>query len=144
MINLISEFLKDKSPVIVGISRNKDAWGNVLFRTFLKNDYKPIPVSRSCQEIEGVCSFTSINEIPQKAINLICSVPSNEVEQILASAEKGKIKSIWFVLGSKPKNIKQIAREKEIEIIYGYCPMMFLNRKGIHKFHYLLKSWFSS
>jgi len=144
MNNIISEFLKDKSPVIVGVSSSNNAWGNELFRVFLKNDYNPIPVSRSCQEIEGVRSFASVNEIPQQALNLVLSVPSKEAEKILTSAEKGKIKSVWFVLGSKPKNINEIAKEKEIEIIYGYCPMMFLNRKGVHKFHYSLKSWFSS
>ncbi len=144
MKNIVNEFLQDKTPIIVGISTNKDAWGNELFRLFLKNGYKPVPVSRSCEEIEGIHSFTSINEIPQQSLNLIISVPPREAEKILLGAEKGKIKSAWFAFGSKPKNIAQIASEKGIEIIYGYCPMMFLNRKGIHKFHYLIKSLFTS
>ncbi|HOK13544.1 MAG TPA: CoA-binding protein [Candidatus Kapabacteria bacterium] len=144
MQNKVNEFLKDSSPVIIGVSTNKNAWGNELFRLFFKNGYKPIPISRSCNEIEGIRTFASIDDLPQQSLNLIFSIPPKETEKILLDAEKGKIKSAWFVFGSKPNNISQIAAEKDIEIIYGYCPMMFLNRKGIHRFHYLIKSWFSS
>jgi predicted CoA-binding protein len=112
MNNIISEFLKDKSPVIVGVSSSNNAWGNELFRVFLKNDYNPIPVSRSCQEIEGVRSFASVNEIPQQELNLVLSVPSKEAEKILTSAEKGKL-SLFGCFRYKPKNIMKLPKKKK-------------------------------
>jgi|GEM_PF-2249925 predicted CoA-binding protein len=144
MENLIKEFLLDKHPVIIGISSRDDAWGNELFKLFLDKGYQPIPLGYRKDAFLGSICKNDINEIPENSLNVIFSISANEAKKIVYNVEKGKIKTAWFVFGSFSKQIMQLAKEKEINVIHGYCPMMFLNGKGIHKFHYWIKKLFNS
>lgn len=144
MENLINEFFLNKNPVILGISRSKNSWGNTLFQLFLDKGFFPIPVGKNTNSILGYTCKRDLNEIPENSLNVIFSIPSKETENIFANIEKRKINIAWLSAGSYTKKIIQIAKEKEIKVIYGYCPLMFLNGKGVHKFHYWLKKLFNS
>lgn len=136
-------FLDDKSPVIVGVSNNKAQWGNELFRTFINAGYNPKPVGNNVEEVEGVSCYSSIDEINEDSNNLLLAVSKSNAEEILDSLKPFQYKMVWFANGSKSKRGLELAEAKGMKVIYGYCPLMFLNGRGIHKFHYTIKRLFS-
>lgn len=143
MEETVKSFLEDKSPVIVGVSNNKAKWGNELFRTFINAGYNPKPVGKNVGEVEGVSCFSSIDEIPEESNNLLLAVSKSNAEEILNRLKPFQYKTVWFANGSKSKRGLELAEAKGMKAIYGYCPLMFLNGRGIHKFHYTLKKLFS-
>ncbi len=143
MEDIIKQFLQDKSPVIIGISKNGKQWGNELFRAFRRAGFSPVPIGRSVSEIDGVSCYSSIKEPSIKSKNLLLAVSKSNAETILEGAELGQFQAVWFANGSKSKRGIKLAQAKGIQPIYGYCPLMFLNSRGIHKFHYTLKKIFA-
>lgn len=143
MEKAINEFLADKNIAIVGISAKKEKWGNELLRNFIKKEYSPIPVSNTVSEAEGIQCVKSISDLPDDVSHLIFAVSKSTSSALLDTIKPGRFKSIWFVYGSKSPEVLLKAESKGMETIYGYCPMMFIDGKGIHKFHYTLKKIFS-
>lgn len=138
----INEFLDDKKPAIVGISTKKEQWGNELLRNFLKAGYSPVPISKTAKSAEGLKCVERIEELSTDTTRLVFAVSKKASVELLERVEPGRFKQIWFVYGSKNADIVKMTEEKGIEAIYGYCPMMFLDGTGIHKFHYTIKKLF--
>ncbi len=143
MEKLIQEFLANKKLAVIGVSRNNKKWGNEMLRLFIKNNYEVYPVSNNAEQAEGIQCFKNAGELPSDVRNLIISIPKPATQKLLESIEKDRFDIIWFVYGSQNKEILDLAIQKNIRVIYGYCPMMFLNRTGLHKFHYIIKRAFS-
>ncbi len=142
MKELINKFLEDKSPAIIGISGTSNKWGNDLVLEFKNKGYSPIPVGKNATEIHNIKCVQQIEDIPADVKNVIFSVSKQASESIIDSLPDGRFDTIWFTFGSKNKAIVEKAKAKRINVIYGYCPFMFLDGTGIHKFHYTLKKIF--
>jgi len=142
MTNLIKKFLEDKSPAIIGISGKSHKWGNDLILEFQKNGYTPIPVGKNAEVVHNIKVIKSVERLPEHTKNVIFSISKSAAESIIDSLPSGRFETIWFTFGSKNKQIIEKAKSKNIQVIYGYCPFMFLDGTGIHKFHYTLKRIF--
>jgi len=58
---------------------------------------------------------------------------------------KKTMKNFWMIKGmgkgAFTEEVLQKCKKKGIEVVYGFCPMMFPG-EGIHKFHYRLRNKF--
>jgi len=63
------------------------------------------------------------------------------VDQCIGTA----IKRIWMIRGvgkgAYSEKAHKICREQGIEVVYGFCPLMFYG-DGMHKFHFWLRKNF--
>lgn len=143
MKELIEQFLKDSSPAIVGISPKQGNWGTELLKNFLSKGYSPIPVGKSISTVEGLPVVGDVSDLPASTRNVIFAVSSKNAGAIIDQLPKGRFDSVWFVYGSKSTDVLSKAEAKGMKAIYGYCPLMFIDGTGIHKFHYMLKKIFS-
>lgn len=146
MKTLIDEFLTDKTPVIVGVSRDKMKWGHMLFTTLIKKGYKPVPVNQNASEIEGEKCYTSVSAINGKTENVIISVPGKKTDSILKDCVKAGVKRVWMHQGggsgAYSKVGHQFCKDNNIKVIYGFCPMMFYAKGGMHSIHFFFKKLF--
>jgi len=98
MINL-NNFFKPKSVVIVGVSRNPNKVGHVLFRNLLDGGYQGdvYIVNRSTARVLDFKCYKSVLKINKKIDLAIISVPAKFVLDIVKECNKKKIKDVLII-----------------------------------------------
>ncbi|MEW5814009.1 MAG: CoA-binding protein [Spirochaetota bacterium] len=146
MKNTIDKFIELKKVGIVGVSRDSQKWGNMLFRTLKKRDYTVYPVNPNTEEIMGAKCYPSVKLLPAEVENIIITVPSNITEQVVTEIPGTHIKRVWMHRGggqgSQSEKAIEYCRNNGVEVVYDLCPLMFIPPAGIHKLHFLFKKLF--
>lgn len=141
----IQFFNKDKNVAIVGASPNKENFGRYLIKELGKKDYKPIPVNPKYEDVEGIKTVPTVRDLPKEVTNVILAVPSSLTETIVDQCIGTHIQRVWMIRGmgrgAYTEKAHQMCAENGIEVVYGFCPMMFMG-EGMHKFHLWLRKRF--
>ena len=87
----------------------------------------------------------TVKELPSEVENLILAVPARLTEEIVDQCINSSIKRVWMIKGvgkgSYSEEAQKRCKENQIEVVYGFCPLMFLG-DGMHKFHFWLRRQF--
>jgi predicted CoA-binding protein len=147
MKQTIQHFIEDKNLALIGVSTNSQKFGNILLKELQKKGYTIYPVHPNLNAVEGISCFASVNELPKQVQNLIIAVQSQVTEEIVKNLDPSRIKRVWMHRGagkgsSSPQAIQE-CKNKGIEVVYGFCPMMFLVNTGVHTFHLWIRKSFS-
>ena len=145
MKNTIQAFLEDRKLAIAGSSNNRDNFGKSIMNELTKLEYEVHPVNPRCEQIDGTACVPTVKELPQEIENLILAVPASLTEEIVDQCLGTPIKRIWMLKGvgkgAYSEKAHATCKENNIEVVYGFCPMMFFG-KGGHKFHLWIRKTF--
>ncbi|MCK5068241.1 MAG: CoA-binding protein [Bacteroidales bacterium] len=145
MKDIIQAFLDSGKVAIAGASDKKDNFGRSLMTELFKLDKEVFPVNPCCQEIEGWPCVPTVKDLPEEVENLILAVPPQLTDEIVDQCIGTGIKRVWMVkgIGKGAYSEKAHAKcsESNLEVVYGFCPMMFYGG-GMHKFHLWLRLTF--
>ena len=145
MKKIIEAFVNDKTLALVGASANTKKWGYMLTKALIKKGYTVVPVNPNYQEIDGMKCYGSVTEIPSTIQNVIIATPPGQSEKVANDCVAKGIKRVWFIKGGGEGSLSdkalEICRTNNIEVVYGFCPMMFFPPVGIHKLHLKIKEW---
>ena len=144
MKNTINNFIENKELAIAGVSANRQKWGNALFRALTKKGYKIYPLNPKLDEVEGVKCYRSVEDLPDHIENIIMATSQLATEEIIKQCKETGIKRIWMHkggggAGAQSEAAIKNARENNMEVVYGFCPMMFFPPTGIHRLHFWMK-----
>ena len=142
MKKTIEEFLDHKKVAIAGASPRKENFGLFLKKELEKRGNQVFPVNPGYKEIEGTPCCPSVKDLPPDVENLIMAVPPELSEEIAEQLVGSRIKRVWMVKGvgkgAYSEKAHRLLSENQIEVIHGFCPMMFYG-EGMHKFHLWLR-----
>lgn len=145
MKDTIEAFMDDKKLAIAGVSNNKDNFGRSIMKELIKLGYEIYPVNPRCEDIDGTVCLPSVNDLPKDVSSLILAVPAKLTNEIIDQAIGSSILRVWMIKGFGPGAYSEDAhakcKENNIEVVYGFCPLMFFGN-GAHKFHYWLRKTF--
>jgi len=145
MKQVIQEFLDNRKLAIAGVSNNRDNFGKSIMTELKKLGYDIYPVNPLCTEVDGTSCVPEVKELPAEVTNLILAVPASLTDQIIDQCKGTPIQRVWMLKGvgkgAYSENAHQICRENQIDVVYGFCPMMFFG-KGMHRFHFWLRKVF--
>jgi predicted CoA-binding protein len=145
MKDIIQAFLDSGMVAIAGASNNKENFGRYLMTELIKLDKEVFPVNPRCQEIEGRTCVPTVKDLPGEVENLILAVPPGLTNEIVDQCVGTSIKRVWMVkgIGKGAYSEKAYAKcsESNLEVVYGFCPLMFYG-EGMHKFHLWLRKTF--
>ena len=146
MKDTIQEFLEDKKVAIVGASANKENFGLYLTKELSKKAYQVIPVNPKCKEVENIPCVPTVKDLPEDVHSVILAVPPSLTEEIVDQCIGTPVKRVWMIRGmgrgAYSESAHQLCRENKIDVVYGFCPLMFYG-EGMHKFHFLLRKTFA-
>ena len=146
MKKIIQEFLDAKEIAIAGASTNKDNFGLSLMKELTKSGYHVHPVNPGYDEIEGISCVNSVMDLPEEVESVILAVPPALTEEIVQQCVGTQVKRVWMIRGvgrgAYSEKAHQICTDNDIEVVYGFCPMMFFG-KGLHQFHLWMRKNFS-
>lgn len=135
----IDTFLVQKNIAFIGLSRNPQDFSRNVFKEFIKRSYNIIPVNPNTNEIEGKTCYASIKDVQEPVDAAIIFVPSVKGNDIPKECIDKGIKNIWIYEskpGTKKPEKQNELRKDDINVITGYCPLMFISEtQFFHKMH---------
>jgi uncharacterized protein len=140
----IERFLKNKEIAIIGASKDRKKFGNIVMRFLDKRGYEVYPVNPVSIEIEGKPSYLSVHDLPEKVKAAVFITKPDVSETILSEIINGKkIGHIWLQQGAENQNAVLSAEKVGLNIIHGECIMMFAKQSGFpHSIHRFFKKTF--
>ena len=136
----IKEFYTNKKIAVVGASRSRIKYGNMLFEELRKKGFDVVPVNPSASEINGVKAYPALNDIPGGIKAAIAVVPPSEQEKVAADAASAGLEKLWIhehiMKGISNTKAIAICENNSVICITGFCPMMFIPGSGMpHNIH---------
>lgn len=145
MKETIQAFLDDRQVAIAGASNKKDNFGRSILIELTKKGYTVHPVNPNCEEVEGRPCVPSVKELPPEVSGLILAVPPALSEEIASQCIGTPVRRVWMVRGvghgSYSEKAHEICRANSIDVVHGFCPLMFFG-SGPHRFHFWIRKNF--
>ena len=135
----INLFLQQPLIAVVGVSRNKNKFGNAVYQTLKKNGIKVIPVNPHMTHFEGDKCYSTIDTLPQEVKAIFVNTPPEKTIKIVETAIKKGILHLWLQQGSTDDEVIRYLEGKDVNYIADRCIMMFAEPVGpFHRIHRFL------
>ena len=134
----VDEFLAQRSLAVVGVSRNKNKFGNTVYKELKEKGYQVFAVNPNAAEIDGERVYPSVKELPQEVGGVVVVVPPRGTEQVVRDAHEAGIKHVWMQQGAESKAAIRYCEEQGMSVINRECILMFADPRA---FHHKLHRW---
>ncbi len=119
-----------KKVAIVGATVNKDKYGNIVMHNLLEKGFEVYPVSPKYQEIDGIKTYNSVDELPNDIELIVFIVPPKVGIKELNNAYTCGFRRFWFQPGAESSEIINLLETlKDSEFVYGKCIMVETTKK---------------
>jgi len=105
----ISNFFDARSVAIIGASRTKGKIGNAIVSNMVSSGYggKIYPINPRESEIEGLKSYPSLGDLPEKVELAVISVPASRVLEVAGECGENGVKSLVTITAG----FKEVGRD---------------------------------
>lgn len=132
----IDEFLQLRNIAVVGVSRNKDKFGNMIYRELRSAGYEVMAVNPNADMVEGDRCYAGLGALPVKPDGIILVVPPVQGIEIVEDAARSGIRNIWVQPGANSSQIDQRLSELDLVAVSGECIFLYLEPvKSVHAVH---------
>jgi len=132
----IDLFLQQPDIAVVGVSRNKNKFGNAVYKTLKKKGINVHPVNPHLTVFEGDKCFSDIETLPSHIKAIFVNTPPEKTIKIVESAINKGIQHMWLQQGSTDDGVIRYLEGKDVNFISDRCIMMFAEPVGsFHKVH---------
>lgn len=132
----IDEFLQQRKIAVVGVSRNKDKFGNMIYRELRTAGYEVMAVNPNADMVEGDRCFAGLGALPVKPDGVILVVPPAQGIQIIEEAARMGVRHVWVQPGANSSEIDLRLVELDLAAVSGECILMYIEPvKSIHAVH---------
>ena len=132
----VADFLALKKLAVVGVSRNRQKFGNGVYRELKAKGYQLFPINPNAETIEGERCYPNLSSLPEPVDGAVIVVPSSEVENVVKEAANAGIKRLWIQQQSDTKAAIEFCKSHGITVIYNECILMFAKPTAfLHKPH---------
>ena len=118
--DIINEFL-DKRNVfaVIGVSRNKEKYGNKVYFDLKHAGYTVFPVNPNFSSISGERCYPRLTNLPILPDVVDIVVPPKITEETVKECKDLGIEKVWMQPGSESKKAIEFCEENEIEVVHG-------------------------
>lgn len=139
--NIIEEFLTLRTLAVVGVSRRKDKFGNVIYRELRARGYQVMAVNPNADMVEGDRCYAGLGALPEIPQGIVLVIPPDQSVKILEEAAAAGIKFVWVQPGADSPEIEKRCQEFGLSAVIGDCLLMFLSPvTSIHRIHRTFRS----
>ncbi len=138
---IAEEFLSQRRLAVVGASTQRKNFGNTVYRQLRDCGYQVVAVNPSTDSVEGDPCYPDIVSVPGEIDGAIVMVSRPKAANVVrACAERG-VPRVWLFQGiggpgAVSEEAVEVCRERDIKVVVGACPLMFLEPVGwVHRVH---------
>lgn len=119
-------FFSSPAYAVVGVSANREKWGNIAYRMLREKGLPVFPVHPHHATIEGDRCYAGVRELPPQVQSVVLVVPPHVTEQVVQNCIERGMKGIWMQPGAESARAIAAARQRGIAVIHDACIMVML------------------
>ena len=116
-----------KTVAVVGASSDRGKFGNKALRAFKAEGYTVIPINPNEGEVEGLRTYPSVVDVPEKIDMATVYVQPEVLMGLLDDFERKQIPEIWVNPGAESDELMAEARRRKLNMIYA-CSIVGIGR----------------
>ncbi len=106
-----------KTVAIVGASADRNKFGNIAVRAFLRQGWRVFPVNPSTAQIENLPAFKSISEVPERPNLISVYLPPPVLLKILPDIATRGCDELWLNPGTESLEVLAAAEKLGLNVI---------------------------
>lgn len=135
----VEEFIAQRKLAVVGVSKNPQKFGTMVFKELKAKGYQVFPINPSMETFEGQPCFPNLASLPEKVGGAVIIVSPAQTEQVVRDAKAAGIPRVWMQQGAESPTAIEYCQKNGLKEVHGECIMMFAQPVGsVHKFHRLV------
>ncbi|QQS36188.1 MAG: CoA-binding protein [Ignavibacteriales bacterium] len=139
---MIDRFISKKNIAVAGVSKSGKGFGITLYNQLYEKGYNVYAINPSGGSVSGIKLYKNIAEVDHPVDAVVAVVQPMVTELLVGEAFDAGIKHFWMQTGSESDEAISFCEEKGMNVIHGYCLLMFLEPMGFfHKFHKTIMKW---
>ena len=107
----------DMTVAVVGASSDRRKFGNKAVRAFTEAGHKVIPINPNEPSVEGMATYASVVDVPEKIDMATVYVPAEVGLTLLDGFEQKQIAEIWINPGAESDELIVEARRRKLNVI---------------------------
>jgi uncharacterized protein len=124
----IDHFLSLKSFAVVGASRDRSKYGNIVYRELRSRGFRVFAVNPLAAEIEGEPSYPSLAALPETVDGAVIVIPPGETERMVRAAIAAGIGAVWMQPGAESEAAIRTCEENGLCTVHSACVLLALRR----------------
>ncbi len=124
MGNPLEEFPKMKRWAVVGVSTDREKYGNKIYLDLRNAGYEVYAVNPKLDEVEGDRCYPSLDDVPVTPDVVDVVVPPAVAEKVVEDCLAKGVKNIWFQPGSESDEAIAKAEQGGMTVVSNACIMI--------------------
>jgi predicted CoA-binding protein len=124
MSNYLAEFPKYRKWAVIGVSEDREKYGNKIYRDLREAGYTVYAVNPKLETVEGDPCYASVKALPETPDVVDLVVPPKVAEQTILDCLALGIKRVWFQPGSESDEAIRLAKDGGMEVVHDACIMI--------------------
>lgn len=116
-----------KVVAVVGASNDRHKFGNKALRAFQAEGYRVIPINPNEREVEGIATFASVLDVPERIDMATVYVQPDVALGLLPEFDQKQIPEIWINPGADSDELLIEARRRKLNVIAA-CSIVGIGR----------------
>lgn len=139
MIPEIEAFINSKHIAVVGVSRQKRKFGNIIFETLQKRGFQVYPVNPEGSFFGSPRCYRSLEDVPDDVKAAVISTRPSNAMAVVESAIRRQFEILWFQQGGDFAEAAAAAQKAGLKVVTGRCVLLYAPPvTGIHALHRFL------
>lgn len=144
MEQTIRDFISQKNIALIGLSRKKNKFGNIAYKTLTSLGYNIYAIHPREKEIDVIACFPNLASVKEKVEGVFVSVSPKNIQSILHEISSVGLKNVWLQRGCESAGIIEEANKLKLNIVTKKCILMYAEPvKSLHKFHRFVSDIFT-
>jgi len=137
----LDAFFNPQSVAVIGVSRNPNKVGSIIFRYLTESGLKLYPINPNLDEFMGYKAYPSVKDVPDEIDLAVIAVPSKVVPEVLRDCVEKGIRGVIIISAGfgetgeegrrLEEQLKEIIRGSKTRVIGPNCLGIYVPRKKI-------------
>lgn len=123
----LEQYFSSRAYAVIGASRNREKWGNIVYRKLREKSFAVYPVNPHHAMVEGDRCYPTIATLPDDVNSVVLVVPPHITEGVVQECITRGIRGIWMQPGAESPRAIATAQQHNIATIYDACIMVVLS-----------------
>lgn len=122
---LVDDFLAQRVLAVVGVSRERQKFGNIAYRDLKAKGYRLFPINPNAQNVDGDRCYPNLAALPGPVDGVLIVVPPTETEQVVRDVAAARIRRVWMQPGAESEAAIRFCQQNGIDVVHNECILMF-------------------
>jgi hypothetical protein len=130
-----TEFLSHRRIAVAGVSRDQPNAANAIYRRLKADGYQVFAINPAADQVEGDRCYASVAAVEGGVDGVVIGTHPGAALQVVEACAAAGVRRVWLHRGvgggSMSPEAVRYCEERDIAVIAGACPLMFLPRADL-------------